>query len=93
MAALVKHTVGLDFSAARTPALFLYAQTDMVVSASATEDIARRWGGPAELAPQTLPPGNDPYNHVIAGDILSPGMVEPVVLLVLNWAATLPGTY
>lgn len=89
MAALVKYTLAQDFAAAKVPALFLYSPADAVVSAAATEAAAARWGGKATLAPQTVPPGNDPYNHVLAGDILSPGMTDSVVEQILDWAAGL----
>ena len=89
MAALVKFTFAQDFSAASPPALFLYAPADKVVSARATEEIAQRWGGTSTLAPQILPAGNDPNNHVIAGDILSPGMTDVAVSTILDWVKQL----
>ena len=29
---------------------------------------------------------DDPYAHVIAGDILSPGQTEPVIAIITDWA-------
>ena len=73
MAALVKHVQGLDFSRTDIPALFLISGQDQVVSPEATLGVATRWGGKNALVNLTLSPGDDPYAHVIAGDIMSPG--------------------
>lgn len=85
MAALVRHAAARDFSAATVPALFVYAPADRVVSAAATEAVAAGWGGPATLAPQAPGPDDDPSAHVLAGDILSPGLTAPVAALILDW--------
>ncbi len=85
MAALVKYAVAQDFRATDIPALFVFSDADTVVDERKTRAVAARWGGPVTLAPQDLPPGNDPYNHVIAGDILSPGMTGPVTTVILDW--------
>ncbi len=89
MAALVAHTYAQDFSEAGVAALFLFSDADAVVSAAAIRDVAARWGGAADLDALTLPPGNDPYNHVIAGDILSPGMTTPVAKQITGWVQSL----
>jgi hypothetical protein len=40
------------------------------------------------LAQQALPQERvHPNGHVIAGDILSPAMTEPLVKTILNWVA------
>ena len=88
MAALVKYTLAQDFSGVYIPALFVYSPDDQVVSAQATLDLAKRWGAPSTLAPQTLTPVDDPNSHVIAGDILSPGMTESAVRVMLDWLET-----
>lgn len=85
LGALVRHARGLDYSGVTTPALFLYALEDRVVSARATHAIAQRWGGLAEERIVVLPPGDDPYNHVIAGDILSPGSTDATVAAITDW--------
>ena len=89
MAALVKYMYAQDYSGASIPALFVYAPADKVVSPAAVEDIAARWGGPSTLAPQVAGPGDDPNSHVIAGDILSPGMNDAAVQVILSWAQDL----
>jgi hypothetical protein len=69
------------------PVLMLYDPRDRVVDHRQTRRIARRWGATARAV--TLGPGDDPARHVIAGDILSPGMTETVAAQVLDWARRL----
>lgn len=89
LGALLRYTDTLDFSQAGQPALFVFSDEDRVVSPNATRRVAAAWGGPVSLAPQTVGPGDDPYAHVIAGDILSPGMTDGVVATILDWMAGL----
>lgn len=86
MAALVQEVVSLDLSAAQTPALFWYVDQDQVVKASATADVAARWGGDVSVVQPTLGPDDDPFAHVIAGDILSPGQTARTVAGIVEWA-------
>lgn len=89
MGALVRHARGLDYSGVTTPALFLYAEADRVVSAAETRRVAARWGGPVEERPVVLSAGDDPWSHVLAGDILSPGGTDAVVEAILDWVGRL----
>ncbi len=89
LGALLRHARGLDYSGVTTPALFVYSPKDAVVSAGVTRRIAARWGGPVETMEVTLPPGNDPYDHILAGDIVSPGGTTPLVEAILDWAGRL----
>lgn len=92
LAALMAEARGRDYSAVRIPLLSVFSDADQVISASAVRAFVQRWGGPVTLAPQTLPEeGVDPYAHVIAGDILSPAMTEPVTRQILAWWAGLQG--
>jgi len=86
MAALVRHARGLDFGAAKTPALFLVAAEDQVVDPARTETVIAAWGGPVQVARPVMGPGDDRYSHVIAGDILSPGQTAATVALIVAWA-------
>lgn len=86
MAAAMRSVHDAELSAIDTPALFLISEQDQVVSPDATRDIAAKWGGPVELRVQdTDGDGVDPYGHVIAGDILSPALTQPVVDQILEW--------
>lgn len=89
MAALVRHVNTFDFGNVEIPALFVFSWADLVVDASATQEVAETWGGPVTLAPVELPPGNDSYHHVITGDMLSPDLTEPVIAMILDWHADL----
>jgi alpha-beta hydrolase superfamily lysophospholipase len=89
VAALVAHVRGLDPARAGVPALFLWSEHDRVVSPAAVARVARGWGGPAVLRPVTVGPGDDPSSHVIAGDILSPGMTAAVTGMIVDWASGL----
>ncbi|WP_299354533.1 alpha/beta fold hydrolase [uncultured Shimia sp.] len=85
MAALVQHSVAQDYGAATHPVLFWFSDADGVVDHAATREIAGQWGGPVTLEARTLGEGDDPYNHVIAGDILSPGQTQITTVNIINW--------
>ncbi|MCL6284443.1 lysophospholipase [Ruegeria sp. 2012CJ41-6] len=88
MAALVKKVVTLDFSQANVPVLFLFSEDDRVVRPDLTREVASRWGGPATIEAVTMGNGDDPYSHVIAGDIMSPGQTAGAVAAILSWLQT-----
>ncbi|SMX43522.1 alpha/beta hydrolase [Actibacterium lipolyticum] len=85
MAALVDYAVGLDYSEVTTPALFLLSDDDSVVRPDIARLVAARWGPGAEVREVTLAQGDDPYSHVIAGDILSPAQTGPVSQAIVKW--------
>ncbi|PPB80178.1 esterase/lipase [Albidovulum inexpectatum] len=85
MAALAEHAASADYAGVDLPALFVFSPNDMVVSPDATRKVAARWGGPVRVEEVTVGPDDDPFSHVIAGDILSPGMTDTVTDLILSW--------
>ncbi len=88
VAALMSETVSREYSGVSVPVLAIFSDDDQVISAPAIRRFAEGWGGVFALAPQTLPEtGADPYNHVIAGDILSPAMTAPITDQILTWLA------
>ncbi|WP_168193069.1 alpha/beta hydrolase [Rhodophyticola sp. CCM32] len=88
LAAMMRDARGRDYTGVSVPLLSIFAEQDQVISASAARGFAGGWGGAVTLAPQTLPEeGVDPYNHVIAGDILSPAMSASVTGQILDWVA------
>ncbi|MEY4983757.1 MAG: hypothetical protein RIR62_2023 [Pseudomonadota bacterium] len=89
MAALLREARATDWGAARTPALFLYAPADRVIDPALIPPVAARWGGGAELVTVEVDGDDDPYSHVIAGDILSPGQTEAVARIITDWARAL----
>lgn len=86
MAAGVRAAQRMDHGAITIPALMVLDEGDQVVSPRDSQRIAEDWGGPMRVAQVTAGPGDDPYHHVIAGDILSPGMTGPVSDLLIDWA-------
>lgn len=85
MAALVRHSAGLKHSDVKIPALFLFSDGDTVVNPAITRKIAQQWGGQVQLEPRVMGPGDSPSNHVIAGDIQSPGQTAEVTKIMLDW--------
>ena len=51
-----------------------------------TEQVMANWGGPLQFEERTMGPGDDPFSHVIAGRVLSPGQTAETVGLILAWA-------
>ncbi|MBF9044653.1 alpha/beta fold hydrolase [Rhodobacterales bacterium HKCCE4037] len=89
MGTLLRETRARDYSGVSIPALFLFADTDQVISAPAARHFADRWGGEATMIPVAVPDeGGDPFHHVIAGDILSPALTDRVVEDITNWLRT-----
>lgn len=89
MAAIVAHAATLDYSHVQTPAMFVYSPDDLVVRPDATQMMADGWGGQTEQLQLTMGADDDPYSHVIAGDIISPGQTETAVAAMLNFLSGL----
>jgi pimeloyl-ACP methyl ester carboxylesterase len=85
MAAIVEYATNQDFSGVKTPALFYFSDNDAVVRPKLTRAVAARWGGPVTLEEVAPGAGIDDNNHVIAGDIMSPGGTDPAVNAILGW--------
>jgi alpha-beta hydrolase superfamily lysophospholipase len=86
MARLIRAAREADYAAATTPALFLYSPADQVIDPALIPPVANAWGGPTDLEPRDMQGDDDPFAHVIAGDILSPGQTEPVIAIITEWA-------
>ena len=89
MGALVQKVLALDMSRAAVPALFWFSDEDRVVDPSATRKVASEWGGPVQITNPELTARDDPYAHVIAGDIISPGQTAAAVSGMLDWVGGL----
>lgn len=85
MAALVRAGRAVDVTAITVPALFIYAPADQVIDPARIPAVVAAWGGPVQAQEITVGDGDDPFSHVIAGDILSPGQTVPVTGLILSW--------
>lgn len=89
MGALVARARTAEVERFATPALFVFDPADRVVDHDETRALALRWGGEATVAEAETGTGDDPSAHVIAGDILSPGMTDDLAALIAAWAAEL----
>lgn len=90
MGTLLRETRKLDVAEVDAQALFIFSEQDMVVKASAVREVAALWGAPTTLEVQAPGEGIDSFNHVLAGDILSPGNTAPVTALISDWIRDLP---
>lgn len=72
-----------DHSGIMIPALIFYAADDQVVEAAATARVIQNWGG--RIDSHLIEGADDPSQHVIAGDILSPSMTGFTVDATLEW--------
>ena len=87
MAALTRLAYDAPVETTRVPALFVLSDKDAVVRPELTREIAARWGAPHEIV--TVDDSGDPYNHVIAGDALSPSTTEPLAEKITEWIKSL----
>lgn len=85
MAASVKAAREVDVSEIDVPVLFVFSDLDEVVDHRQTRAVADAWGGPSTVWPVEPGRGDDSQAHVIAGDIMSPGMTDAVAERILEW--------
>lgn len=90
MGQAVKAVNAMDHGATRVPGLFVFDDRDVLVDHARTRQIAADWGAAAEIFAVETGAGDDPGHHVIAGDIMSPGMTAPIAARVLDWVRSLP---
>jgi esterase/lipase len=89
LAALTKLAYQTPVEAITIPALFVFSDDDRVVRPELTRELAGRWGARHELAP--VEHSGDPFNHVIAGDALSPGTTQALADRIVAWVKTVAG--
>jgi pimeloyl-ACP methyl ester carboxylesterase len=89
LAALTKLAHDTPVETAGIPALFIFCDDDKVVRAELTRAIAGRWSAPHELVP--VERSGDPYNHVLAGDALSPGTTDVLAERIVVWIQAIVG--
>lgn len=85
MAALLREAKRTDFAAAKVPLLVLSNPNDQVIDPAAIAPVTAAWGGKVTSVDLTPGPKDDPFGHVLAGRILSPGLTDGVVETILNW--------
>lgn len=79
----------VQFERIKTPALFFVSDEDSVIKASAVKQVAFDWGGDSRLVVRKLTAQDDPYNHILSGDILSPNQTVETVGIITDWIAEL----
>lgn len=86
MARLIRAARAADYAQAKTPALFLYAPADQVIDPARIPPVIAAWGGPTRVERREMQGDDDPFAHVIAGDIMSPGQTEETISIIIDWA-------
>lgn len=83
MAELTKLAANTIVEKATVPALFVFSDADKVVRPDITRLMEARWGGRHALL--VVDRSGDPFNHVIAGDALSPETTGMIAERILAW--------
>ena len=84
MERVVSGVMKLDLSKVQVPILVVYSEDDQVVNPTATERAFARLGAnKKEIA--VFNSSADRFHHVLAGNILSPGTVEPLRNLIVDF--------
>lgn len=87
MAALADLAWTAPVETVATPTLFIFSDTDRVVQPERTRAVAERWGAAHET--MIVEGSDDPGNHVIAGDALSPSTTALVAGRISAWIDSL----
>jgi hypothetical protein len=86
---LVSAIGGVDLGAIEVPTIGFYALGDVVVRPDRTEDAFARLGAPHKRL-VVVTDSTDEAQHVIAGRVLSPGTVQPLVHQAAAFVAARP---
>jgi esterase/lipase len=88
---LVKDVAAIDKSAIGVPTLMIYSPTDRVIDPAAVADAFAEWGGERKRL-VAFERSGDPSQHVLAGDILSPGSTEEIARMISDFLSGLAGS-
>ena len=86
MARVAKAARDAEHGAIKVPLMLYFNDADRVVKAEATREVAARWGGNVTMVEAPSGADVDPYLHVVAGDIMSPGNTDGAVQAIVDWA-------
>ncbi len=89
MATIQRGVRKMDFSTIEVPALFFVSDEDKVIDPAWVRDVATRWGIGARIEVRVMTDQDDPYHHVLAGDILSPNQTAETTGLIVDWVKDL----
>lgn len=81
MMKLLDYVNDLDYSRINVPALFIYSPNDQVVDPDEIESAFARFGSESKHI-EAIPEVEDRNNHVLAGEILSPGSTDYIMGLI-----------
>lgn len=87
MAAQTKLARDVQVEEIKIPALFIFADTDKVVRSDLTRERIARWG--AKTRTLIIEKPDDPYQHVVAGEALSPNKTEEAAAAITGFARSL----
>ena len=90
MMALVEHVRTMPLDAVTTPTLVAYSREDAVVDPEETRLAFARLGSSRKQLLE-IPASGDPAQHVIAGDIMSPGTTDEIARSILDFLRLTPG--
>ena len=83
MAAFTQLAIKSPVESYKVPALFFISSKDKVVRPELTKEVEAKWGGLHELV--DVGDVEDDYDHVIAGDALSPSNTKPMADKIIAW--------
>ncbi|KAB7613646.1 alpha/beta hydrolase [Amylibacter sp. SFDW26] len=86
MATVQRAVRKMDFSTIEVPALFFVSNEDKVIDPAWVKDVASRWGIGAQVETRVMTEQDDPYHHVLSGDILSPNQTAETTSMIVEWA-------
>jgi esterase/lipase len=90
MMALVEHVRTMPLNGVTVPTLVAYSRDDAVVDAGEIRLAYERLGSSSKQLVE-ISASEDPEQHVIAGDIMSPGTTDEIVRSILNFLRMTPG--
>lgn len=85
MMALVERVRAGDWAAVRTPVLVLFSSRDRTVDPQQTASVFVRLGSPVKVM-EAVEDSTDPEQHVLAGEIRSPGTTSRLAERIVRWA-------
>jgi esterase/lipase len=88
MGALLQTASEINVGAIKVPAIFILSPKDKVVVPAVAQQVYHAWGGPKELV--LVDKTEDPFNHVVAGDILSPSNTEALTQRIVDFVNRIP---
>lgn len=92
MMGLVKLALSLDLHTVKVPTLVIYSPDDKTVDTAAIKAAFEEIGAEQKKLVAWGQAG-DPDQHVLAGDILSPGSTAPLAQIIVDFLAEIPGSF